>query len=83
MHVAHRCTGCRAAGHPVALAQQDSVDVDVVVSVCVTQVELQHISNVTIQSSHQGAIRAKLLERSRRLSSPATLQEEDHDTLKT
>lgn len=83
VHVAHCCTGCRAAGHPVALAQQDSVYVDVVISVCVTQVELQHISNVTIQSAHQGAIRAQLLERSRRLRSPATLQEDDHNTLKT
>lgn len=73
--VAHCCTGCRAAGCPVSLAQQDSVDVDVVISMCVAQVQLQHISSVTIQSAHQGAIRAQFLERSCGLSSPAALQE--------
>lgn len=75
MCVSYCCTVCRAAGRPVALAQQDSVDVDVVVSVCVTQVELKHISSVRIQSTHQGAICAQLLERSLGLSSPAALQE--------
>lgn len=59
----------------MALVQQDGVDVDVVISMCVTQVELQHISNVTIQSAHQGAIRAQLLERSCGCSSPVALRD--------
>ncbi len=79
--VTHCCTGCRAAGSPMALAQQDSVDVNVSISVCVTQVELQHISDVTIQSAHQGAIKAQLLERSRGLSTPVALQETEQNTL--
>lgn len=65
----------------MALAQQDNVDVDVSMSMCVTQVELQHISSVAIQSAHQGAIRAQLLERSCGLSSPAALQQANHNTL--
>lgn len=72
---AHCCTGCRAARCPMSLAQQGHVDVDVVSSVCVTQVELQHISSVTIQKAHQDALRAKLLETSCGLVSPAALRE--------
>lgn len=77
---AHCCRGCRAAGRPVALAQQDSVDVDVIISMCVTQVELQHVSTVTIQSAHQGAITAQFVEVGCCLRSPAALQETDRDT---
>lgn len=74
---AYRCTGRGAAGGPVALAQQDSVDVEVLISMRVTQVQLEHLSGVTIQSTHQGAISAQLLERGPGLSSPAALQEEN------
>ena len=65
----------------MALAHQDGVDVDVDISMCVTQVELKHISGVTIQSAHQGAFGAQLLERSPCLSSPAALQEANHSAL--
>lgn len=76
--MSHCCTGCSAAGCPMALALQDSVDVDVIFSVCVTQVELQHAADVKIRNTHQGAITAQFLERSNGLSSPTSLQEFNH-----
>lgn len=42
----------------MTLIQQDSVEVDVIISTCVTQVELQHIASVAIQSAHQGVVGA-------------------------
>lgn len=64
----------------MALAQQNRVDVNVLISVCVTQVELKHIADVTIQHAHQGACTAHLLEGSSGFRRPASLQEtEDND----
>lgn len=47
--MAHCCSGCRTAGYPMALVQQGSVDVDVIVRARVTQIKLHHVTNVTIQ----------------------------------
>lgn len=58
----------------MALAQQDLVDVDVVLLASVTQVEMQNISAVTSQSSHQRIVGAQLLEGSSGLEGPAALQ---------
>lgn len=45
----------------MALAQQDFMDIDVVLLLSVTQVEMQNISSVTSQSSHQRIVGAQLL----------------------
>lgn len=58
----------------MALTQQDLVEVDVVPRASVTQVELQDISGVTSQSSHQRSTAAQLLKGSSGLKSPASLQ---------
>ena len=50
------------------------MDVDVVFSVCITEEDLKDISDVAIQSAHQGAAGTQLLERRRCLSTPAALQ---------
>lgn len=58
----------------MALAQQDFVHIDIVLLASVTQVEMQNISGVTSQSSHQRIVGAQLLKRSSGLKSPAALQ---------
>lgn len=64
----------------MALAQQDRVGVNVLISVSVTQVEMEHIADVTIQHAHQGASTAHPLEGSSGFHGPASLQEtEDND----
>ncbi|TNN36630.1 hypothetical protein EYF80_053208 [Liparis tanakae] len=78
---AHRRAGRRLAGRRVALAQQRGVDPEVLLGARVTDVELQHVSDVTVQSAHQGAVRAQLLETSPGFFSPAALQEENHHTV--
>lgn len=59
----------------MALAQQDRVGVNVLISVSVTQVELEHITDVTIQHAHQGARTAHPLKGSRGFRRPASLRE--------
>ena len=58
----------------MALPQQDLVEVDVIPRASVTQVELQNISGVTSQSSHQRITAAQLLERRSGLKSPPSLR---------
>lgn len=72
--VSHFLADWTTAGYPMAQAQQDLVDVDVDLRASVTQVELQNISAVTGQSSHQRIIAAQLLKWSSGLKSPASLQ---------
>lgn len=60
----------------MALTQQDLVEVDVVPRASVAQVELQNVSGVTNQSSHQRITAAQLLKGSSGLKSPAALQME-------
>lgn len=71
----HCCTSQGAACRGMTLAQEDIADVDVLISVCVTQVELQRVPGVTMQTTHQGSIRAQRLETSPGLSGPAALQQ--------
>lgn len=74
----HCCAGRGAAWHRVTLTQQDTVHVDVHISAGVTQVEVQRVAAVTIQSPHQGLIGAQHLESSRGLSGPGALQLRRH-----
>ena len=77
--VSHCCTRCGAADCPEALTQQGQVDVDVIFSVCITEENLKDIPDVTIQSAHQGAAGTQVLKRRCCLSTPAALQEENHN----
>lgn len=72
--LSHLFPGRRTAGYAMALAQQDFVDIDVVLLASVAQVEMQNISAVTSQSSHQRIVGAQLLKGSSGLKSPAALQ---------
>ena len=60
----------------MALLQQDSVYVAVVLCVCVTQQELQRITVVTVEDGHQRAVTAQALEGGSGRSTPVTLQGE-------